>query len=121
MAEPILEVKDLKTWFTQDEGVVRAVDGASFALQPGKTLGIVGESGCGKSVTARSILRIVERPGRIESGEIWLRRADGSRIDLTKLDPQGAEMREIRGGEIAMMSPDTRMRRPELKQSTRRS
>jgi peptide/nickel transport system ATP-binding protein len=103
MAEPILEVKDLKTYFTQDEGVVRAVDGASFALQQGKTLGIVGESGCGKSVTARSILRIVERPGRIEGGEIWLRRADGSRTDLTRLDPQGAEMREIRGGEIGLV------------------
>jgi peptide/nickel transport system ATP-binding protein len=103
MAEPILEVKDLKTYFTQDEGVVRAVDGASFALQPGKTLGIVGESGCGKSVTARSILRIVERPGRIEGGEIWLRRADGSRTDLTKLDPQGVEMRAIRGGEIGLV------------------
>jgi peptide/nickel transport system ATP-binding protein len=103
MAEPILEVKDLKTYFTQDEGVVRAVDGASFALQPGRTLGIVGESGCGKSVTARSILRIVERPGRIESGEIWLRRADGARVDLTGLDPQGQEMRSIRGGEIGLV------------------
>ena len=103
MAEPILEVRDLKTYFTQDEGVVRAVDGASFALQPGKTLGIVGESGCGKSVTARSILRIVERPGKIEGGEIWLRREDGSRTDLTKLDPQGIEMRSIRGGEIGLV------------------
>jgi peptide/nickel transport system ATP-binding protein len=103
MAEPILEVKDLRTYFTQDEGVVRAVDGASFALQPGRTLGIVGESGCGKSVTARSILHIVERPGRIESGEIWLRRADGTRVDITKLDPQGQEMRSIRGGEIGLV------------------
>ncbi len=103
MAEPILEVRDLKTYFTQDEGVVRAVDGASFALQPGKTLGNVGESGCGKSVTARSILRIVERPGKIEGGEIWLRREDGSRTDLTKLDPQGIEMRSIRGGEIGLV------------------
>ena len=94
---------DLKTYFPQDEGVVRAVDGASFALQPGRTLGIVGESGCGKSVTARSILRIVERPGRIEGGEIWLRRADGERVDLAKLDPQGPEMREIRGGEIGLV------------------
>ncbi|HMR31053.1 MAG TPA: ABC transporter ATP-binding protein [Geminicoccaceae bacterium] len=103
MAEPILEVRNLKTYFTQDEGVVRAVDGASFALQPGRTLGIVGESGCGKSVTARSILRIVERPGRIEGGEIWLRRADGSRTELTRLDPQGSEMRAIRGGEIGLV------------------
>ena len=56
---------------------MRAVDGASFDLYPGRTLGIVGESGCGKSVTARSILRIVERPGRIVGGEILLRRANG--------------------------------------------
>ena len=103
MAEPILEVKDLKTYFTQDEGVVRAVDGTSFTLQPGRTLGIVGESGCGKSVTARSILRIVERPGKIEGGEIWLRREDGSRTELTRLDPQGVEMRSIRGGEIGLV------------------
>ena len=77
MAEPILSVRDLHTHFFADEGVVRAVDGTSFDLFPGRTLGIVGESGCGKSVTARSILRIVERPGRIVGGEIMLRRADG--------------------------------------------
>ncbi len=100
MAEPILSVRDLKTWFHQDEGIVRAVEGASFDLEPGRTLGIVGESGCGKSVTARSILRIVERPGRVESGEILLRRADGQVVDLVKLDGQGSLMRSIRGGEI---------------------
>ncbi len=100
MVEPILSVRDLRTWFRQDEGIVRAVDGASFDLEPGRTLGIVGESGCGKSVTARSILRIVERPGRVESGQILLRRADGKVVDLAKLDGQGREMRAIRGGEI---------------------
>jgi peptide/nickel transport system ATP-binding protein len=100
MAEPILSVRGLKTWFHQDEGIVRAVDGASFDLEPGRTLGIVGESGCGKSVTARSILRIVERPGRVEAGEIWLKRADGRLVDLARLDGQGREMRQIRGGEI---------------------
>jgi peptide/nickel transport system ATP-binding protein len=100
MAEPILSVRGLKTWFHQDEGIVRAVDGASFDLEPGHTLGIVGESGCGKSVTARSILRIVERPGRVEAGEIWLKRADGRLVDLARLDGQGREMRAIRGGEI---------------------
>ena len=73
---PILTVEGLKTYFFTDEGTVRAVDGASFAVQAGKTVGIVGESGCGKSVTALSILRIVERPGRIVEGEILLRRAD---------------------------------------------
>jgi peptide/nickel transport system ATP-binding protein len=100
MAEPILVVKGLRTWFRQDEGIVRAVDDASFELEPGRTLGIVGESGCGKSVTARSILRIVERPGKVEDGKILLRRADGSVVDLAQLDGQGQEMRAIRGGEI---------------------
>ena len=100
MAEPILSVRALKTFFRPDEGVVRAVDGASFDLYPGRTLGIVGESGCGKSVTARSILRIVERPGKVEGGEIWLRREDGSRLNLAAIDERGAEMRAIRGGEI---------------------
>ena len=73
-ASPLLTVRDLKTYFFQDDGLVKAVDGASFNVFSGKTLGIVGESGCGKSVTARSIMRIVDRPGRIVGGEILLRR-----------------------------------------------
>jgi peptide/nickel transport system ATP-binding protein len=104
---PILSVRDLKTYFFQDEGTVRAVDGASFDLYPRKTLGIVGESGCGKSVTARSILRIVERPGRIVGGSILLRRESGNGqptdLDLTQLDPEGPEMRQIRGGDIGLV------------------
>lgn len=103
MAEPILSVRNLQTHFFQDEGVVRAVDGASFELFAGRTLGIVGESGCGKSVTARSILRIVERPGRVVSGEILLRRHDGSVIDLVRQKPQGPTMRAVRGGEIGLV------------------
>jgi peptide/nickel transport system ATP-binding protein len=103
MAEPILQVRDLHTHFFADEGVVRAVDGASFELFAGRTLGIVGESGCGKSVTARSLLRIVERPGRIVSGEILLRRADGRLTDLVSLPANGTEMRAIRGGEIGLV------------------
>ncbi|HTC11709.1 MAG TPA: ABC transporter ATP-binding protein [Acetobacteraceae bacterium] len=103
MADPILSVRDLQTHFIGDEGVVRAVDGTSFDLSPGQTLGIVGESGCGKSVTARSILRIVERPGRIVGGQILLRRADNSVVDLTQLPPDGAQMRMIRGGEIGLV------------------
>ncbi len=104
---PILSVRDLETHFHSDEGVVRAVDGASFDLRAGRTLGVVGESGCGKSVTARSILRIVERPGEIVGGEILFRRehGDGRReiVDLAKLDPHGEELRAIRGGEIALI------------------
>jgi peptide/nickel transport system ATP-binding protein len=103
MAEPILQVRDLHTHFFADEGVVRAVDGTSFDLFAGQTLGIVGESGCGKSVTARSLLRIVERPGRIVSGEILLRRANGAVTDLVGLPVDGDEMRTIRGGEIGLV------------------
>jgi len=99
---PLLSVRDLRTYFVADEGTTRAVDGATFDLYAGKTLGIVGETGCGKSVTARSILRIVERPGRIVSGEILLQR-DGGYIDLAKLDPDGREIRRVRGGEIGLV------------------
>ena len=101
---PILEVRDLRTYFFPEEGTVKAVDGAHFDVYPQKTLGIVGESGCGKSVTARSILRIVERPGRIVSGSILLRReGEGEGIDLTRLDPDGREMRRIRGEDVALI------------------
>lgn len=110
---PILAVRNLKTYFFMDEGIVQAVDGVSFDVYPGQVVGIVGESGCGKSVTVKSVLRIVEKPGRIVSGEIYFRPGDGSGwnkrateegfIDLTKLDPHGPEMRSIRGGEIALI------------------
>ena len=99
---PILSVRDLKTYFFPDEGIVKAVDGASFDLLPRTTLGIVGESGCGKSVTARSILRIVERPGRIVGGTILLQK-NGSQVDLAQLDPSSPEMRQVRGGEIGLV------------------
>jgi len=104
---PLLSVRNLKTYFFQDEGTVHAVDGASFELYPGKTLGIVGESGCGKSVTARSVLRIVERPGRIVEGEIVLRRPVPSgqteELDLTKLKADSLRMRSIRGKDIGLV------------------
>ncbi len=102
--QPILSVRDLETHFFSDEGIVRAVDGASFDLFPKQTLGIVGESGCGKSVTARSLLGIVEKPGKVVGGEIWLRQSDAADpIDLTKLDPTGDTYRAIRGAEIALV------------------
>jgi len=70
-AQPLLEIEDLKTWFFTRDGVVRAVDGVSFAVYPGETLAVVGESGCGKSVTALSILRLIASPpGRIVSGKL---------------------------------------------------
>jgi peptide/nickel transport system ATP-binding protein len=106
---PLLSVRNLKTYFPQDEGTVKAVDGVNLDLYPSATLGIVGESGCGKSVTARSILRIVDRPGRIVDGEIQFRRpaADGASgggmVDLAKLPSNGPEMRSIRGAEIALI------------------
>jgi len=106
--ETLLSVRNLKTYFAQDEGTVRAVDGVSFDMAQGVTLGIVGESGCGKSVTARSILRIVDRPGRILEGEINFRRPPKNGgvpqlVDLAKLDPNGPQMRAIRGAEIALI------------------
>ena len=105
--QPILSVRNLKTSFFTDEGVVRAVDGASFDVRLGQTLGIVGESGCGKSVTALSILRIVPRPGRIVEGEIVLRRevegGQSQEVALTSLDENSREMRSIRGAEIALV------------------
>ena len=100
---PLLKVSNLKTYFFQDEGVVKAVDGASFAIAPRETLGIVGESGCGKSVTARSILRIVEPPGRIVSGEILWYDGQGNASNLAQLDADGTEMRSLRGREIGLV------------------
>jgi peptide/nickel transport system ATP-binding protein len=100
--EPLLSVRDLRVSFALDEGLVRAVDGTSFDVMPGQVLGVVGESGCGKSVTMRAILQLVERPGRITSGEIRFRRDDAV-VDIARLPPRGAVMRDIRGGEIALI------------------
>ena len=102
-AKPLLSVRNLRTSFFQDEGTTKAVDGATFDVMPGKTLGIVGESGCGKSITAQSILRIVDHPGRIVEGEIILTRADGSEVDLVKLKPDSREIRAIRGADIGLV------------------
>jgi peptide/nickel transport system ATP-binding protein len=101
--DTILEVRELRTVFPTRTGLFKAVDGVSFELKRGKTLCVVGESGSGKSVTARSILQIVDRPGRIEGGSVLLTRPDGSTTDLAKLDPRGREIRSVRGKEIAMI------------------
>jgi len=101
--KPLLSVEGITVDLPTPRGPLRAVDGVDLTLAPGSTLGIVGESGCGKSVTARSILRIVERPGRVEGGEIWLRTGGGERLDLTKLDSESERMRAIRGGEIGLV------------------
>ncbi|HEY65146.1 MAG TPA: ABC transporter ATP-binding protein [Caldilineae bacterium] len=101
----LLKVEDLRTYFFTTEGVVRAVDGVSLDIRPGETLGLVGESGCGKSVTAYSILRLLPpKTSRIVSGRIlfWPRGGDGP-VDLAQLDPFGDEIRSIRGNEIAII------------------
>ena len=106
MDEPLLSVRNLKTFFVMDEGTAKAVDGVSFDVQPGQVVGIVGESGCGKSVTIKSVLRIVQRPGRIVAGQILFRRqsrAGAEVVDLAALDAYGEEMRSIRGSEIALI------------------
>ncbi len=100
---PLLQVRDLHTYFPIRNGLIKAVDGVSFNVERGKTLCVVGESGSGKSVTARSILQIVDEPGRIVSGSMMLHRPDGSSVDLAKLDRRGREIRAVRGAEIAMI------------------
>jgi len=93
----LLHVEDLRTWFRTEAGVVRAVDGVDFSLDAGRTLGVVGESGCGKSVTALSIMRLVEKPGRVqEESRIVF---DGR--DLMALDEK--ELQKVRGADISMV------------------
>ncbi len=103
--DTLLEVNDLKTHFHLKEGVVKAVDGATFKVKPGQTIGVVGESGCGKSMTARTILRI-EPKGAEVSGEVLFNRNAGisvDAVDMVKLDRYGDEIRSIRGADIAMI------------------
>ncbi len=114
-SELLLQMDDLRTYFYLDEGTIKAVDGADLKIDTRKTLGVVGESGCGKSVTARSIMRIVAKTGKIVNGKILYHRrlhtpgADNhtselvEMLDLTQLDAQGDKMRSIRGAEISMV------------------
>ncbi|HAV78121.1 MAG TPA: methionine ABC transporter ATP-binding protein [Anaerolineae bacterium] len=93
---PLLEVKGLKTYFYTEDGIVRAVDGVDFEVYPGEVLGIVGESGCGKSVTSLSIMGLVAKPGRVDAGEILL---DGE--DLLNFTEN--EMIKVRGNRVSMI------------------
>ena len=104
--ELLLEVQDLKTHFFTQRGVVRAVNGVSFAIRRGQALGVIGESGCGKSITSLSILRLLQKPGKIVDGKIsyhGLDQSNGQPVEITTLDPDSAQMRAIRGGQIAMI------------------
>lgn len=97
MEQPLIEIKNLQTQFFTDDGLARAVDGVSYSLDRGETVGVVGESGCGKSVTALSVLRLIpDPPGRIVGGEILF---EGQNL----LDFSAAEMRRIRGNDISMI------------------
>lgn len=100
----VINVNNLHTFFNTENGIVKAVNGVSFSIEKGKTLGIVGESGCGKSMTSMSVMNLVPRPkGYIAEGEINYYYQDGSKIDLTKFDHDSETMRKIRGNEIAMI------------------
>ncbi|MEX0886644.1 MAG: ABC transporter ATP-binding protein [Phycisphaeraceae bacterium] len=103
-AGPLLRIENLHTHFFLDEGTVKAVDGVDLEIPRGKTLGVVGESGCGKSVTGFSILRLVDRPGKIVKGKILFDRTGGGRyVDLAQMDPDGEAIRQVRGNQIGMI------------------
>lgn len=101
--EPILSVRNLSTWFYMEEGVVKAVNNVNFDLHENEVVGIVGETGSGKSVTVRSIIRLIHKPGKIVSGEV-IYRGRGKEEDILKLSDD--EMTSIRGKEISMVFQD---------------
>lgn len=103
MTEPLLAVRNLKTYFYTEDGPVKSVDGVSFVIEPERTVAMVGESGCGKSVTALSIMRLIPSPpGKIVEGNIFFYQKSGV-VDLASIDEDGAEIRSIRGKNIAMI------------------
>jgi oligopeptide/dipeptide ABC transporter ATP-binding protein len=110
-SDPILEIKNLKTYFFLEKATVRAIDGVDLTLPRKTTLGLVGESGCGKSVMAMTVMRLIQSPpGKIVDGQINLHRKKTNEIiDIATLDPLGAEMRNIRGGEIAIVFQEPMM------------
>ncbi len=102
----LLEIKGLKISFPLDEGMVRAVEGLNLTIRRGEVVGVVGESGCGKTVAAQSILRIIPAPGRIDAGQILFRPSGApadSVVDIARLNPTGRQIRDIRGKDIAMI------------------
>lgn len=102
--EKLIEVENLRTYFYHEEGIAKAVDDISFHIDKGETLGVVGESGCGKSVTSLSIMQLVPQPrGKIEGGKITYYKEGEDPIDITSLEPHGRKIRSIRGNEIAMI------------------
>ena len=110
--DTLVEIKDLRTYFYLAEGVVHAVEGVDLTIKRGRTLGVVGESGCGKSITSLSLLQLVPPPGKIESGQILFykpvkRNGSGNDmvdvVDIATLDPKGKEIRDIRGNHISMV------------------
>ncbi|MCE2414096.1 ABC transporter ATP-binding protein [Candidatus Poribacteria bacterium] len=100
----LLEISGLKTVFPTDDGIVNAVNDVSFKIDRGQTVGVVGESGCGKSITGLSLLQLVPSPGRIEAGEIqFYRNAEDDPLDIAQVSPKSELMRQIRGNEIAII------------------
>ena len=102
--KPLLEISGLKTVFPTDDGIVNAVNDVSFKIDRGQTVGVVGESGCGKSITGLSMLQLVPSPGRIEAGEIqFYRNGEDNPLDIAQVSPKSELMRKIRGNEIAII------------------
>ena len=102
--EPLLEISGLKTVFPTDDGIVNAVNDVSFSIARGQTVGVVGESGCGKSITGLSLLQLVPSPGRIEAGEIlFYRHGDDEPLDIAQVPTKSELIRQIRGNEIAII------------------
>jgi len=102
-ADNVLELDNLRVSFHTDEGEVRAVDGVSFSMQRGRIMAVVGESGCGKSVTSYSILRLIQAPGEIKGGRIVFHPKEGDPINITGLKEKSEEMYNLRGGKISMI------------------
>jgi len=110
MVEPLVEIKDLHVQFEVRDGIIQGVDGFTLTINRGETLGVIGESGCGKSITAKAVMQMVPKPGKITSGEILYHQRNKydpkkptEIINITKLDPDGDAIRKIRGGEFAMI------------------